>query len=164
MEKFFIVTEESPLFAEYQDYKESRKAVDDFYRRFCAAHSIESKEYSPGKEHIYIVPTDADKEKFGKQLCKPINDGLCRFRNNSEIKKAWVTDVNKENLKILHRPIMQFYFENWGKGSSRLFDINDIVYCSYQSENVNVPDGMIEIKASEFYKVIEESEETENVS
>lgn len=44
-----------------------------------------------------------------------------------------------------------------GKSSSRLFDYNGVLYCSFSANQIEMPvDTFTEIKGSEFYKVMEE--------
>jgi len=49
-----------------------------------------------------------------------------------------------------------------GKFKTRLFDIDDVLYCSIECGNVNdieCPEGMERIKTSEFYKIVEDNSE-----
>lgn len=38
----------------------------------------------------------------------------------------------------------------------RLFDLDNVIYCTFSSEgDFNAPEGLTEIKASEFYSIME---------
>lgn len=165
MEKFFIVTEASQLHKEYFEYKENRKTVHDFVNEFTNKYGIESAEYYPSNECLMIVPTKADIKKFGNMLKKEVSNGLRPFKVNSSINKDWVNLLKERGLTIKHRPMLGLYFvEIYGKHSSRLFDINGILYCSFENsyDKLDTPEGFTEIKASEFYKIIEEYENKAN--
>jgi len=56
--------------------------------------------------------------------------------------------------------MLMLYFNVYGSTSSRLFAIGDKVYCSFKSEyNFTNPEGFIELKASEFFKIVEDENE-----
>ena len=105
---------------------------------------------------IGIVPTDNDRIKFAKQLCtKESNEGLRFFKKNSAINKEWVKRA--VNLKNVHKPSPAWLNNFMGKSSSRLFDCNGVLYCSFSANQIEMPvDTFTEIKGSEFYKVMEE--------
>ena len=52
-----------------------------------------------------------------------------------------------------------------GKMNSRLFDIDNTIYCSFkQDDDINTPEGMIEIKASKFWEIIENEKERKTIN
>jgi hypothetical protein len=164
MEKFFIVTEQSELHKNYFDYKENRNVLCDLYNEFATKYGIEANQYYPMSVGLAIIPTKGDIEKFDKILKKEMGSGLREFKKNSEITKDWMQIIKTRNIKILHRPFVEFYFKhNYGKSSSRLFDIDGVVYCSFENSysELDTPEGFTEIKASEFYKVIKDYEKKE---
>lgn len=159
MEKFYIVTEKSPVYKQFKDYRENRKLVNDHYGSFKENHGIEATEYNVDNESIYIVPTNNDIVKFEKVLKQPLSNGLMGFKKNSKVGKDWVSSLKETGLKILHRPMLGFVFRVHGTHRTRLFEHKGWVYCSCDCDcgDWETPEGMQEIKASEFYKVIEES-------
>ena len=49
-----------------------------------------------------------------------------------------------------------------GKFKTRLFDIDDVLYCSIECgsvDDIECPEGMKRIKTSEFYKIVEDNSE-----
>ena len=90
---------------------------------------------------------------------KKTNDG--EFKKNSEVSKMWIGLV--KDIENFDKPRLLFYFNLIGhRWKERLFHIGDKLYCSIESDGeVSTPDFVIEMKASEFYKVIEEEENRE---
>jgi hypothetical protein len=158
MEKYFIVTEQSKLHKEYYEYKNSDKKLHKIVKEFMQKYEIETNGYAHRDQTFYIEPTEKDLEKFNKVLCKPLENGLRAFKATSKIAKNWVETV--EQVKPVSKPYVGFCFKNClGKIRSRLFDIDEVVYCSFSSEyEIDIPEGFTEIKASEFFKVIEDWE------
>ena len=57
----------------------------------------------------------------------------------------------------VHKPSPAWLNNFMGKSSSRLFDCNGVLYCSFSANQIEMPvDTFTEIKGSEFYKVMEE--------
>jgi len=159
MERYFIVTEESELHKDWFEYKENRSRVRELIHEFNQANNIESESYFVTDTAFYIVPTDKDKENFGQVLALPINDGLQKFKGNSKVAKAWVKTLKEAGIRIKHKPRLIFYISpEGGRYRSRLFEIDGIVYCSIDPCQEKTPHGFKEIKASEFFKVIEDAE------
>lgn len=157
MEKFYIVTEESDLNKEYLGYVNNGKEVNEFVKKFMKQEGITANEYYVNAEKIYIIPTDEDLESFNKVLNKQLENGLRQFKLNSAIAKRWIKFVSDNNIKILHKPFVGTYFNAYGRSWSRLFNVGDTIYCTYESEfDFTNPKGFKEIKASEFYKAIGE--------
>ncbi|WP_251316683.1 hypothetical protein [Flintibacter muris] len=158
MDKFYTVNEGSSLYDDYWAWKNclvpNKKIVDDFFKEF----GIEADLYCQNSTVIGIVPTENDKIKFAKQLCsKETDEGLRFFLKNSAINKEWVKRA--VGLKNVHKPSPAWLNKYMGRSSSRLFDHNGILYCSFSANQIEMPsDVFTEIKGSEFYKVMEEIE------
>lgn len=161
MEKFYIAEEGSKLRKDYLEHKESVEKVRELIIKFFDTHGITADKYYVNNKYLHIVPTEEDKEKFSNQLCKP-KDGLYRFRANSKINRAWVRTLEANEVQVISRPMVPLYFDRyWGrKMQSRLFEIDGVVYCSFNADGEFKPtDKLKEIKASEFFKVIEDYNE-----
>jgi len=161
MEKYFIVTDQSPLHKDYTEWIDNIEKIRILANAFFLTNGIESTIYGFYGENLCIVPTENDLVKLDKVLGKDVRDKLRPFKGNSKIHKQWIKALSDINLKRESKPYAPMYFSNCsGKLTSRLFDIDDIVYCSFKNEgDIETPEGMIEIKASEFWKVIEDEEE-----
>lgn len=157
MEKFFKVTEASRLHGDWFNYRTNRKVIRELVEEFKASQGIEASGHYVASNSIYIVPTENDLINFGKSLCKPEDENLQMFRKNSKIGKAWAALMKEKGLKVLHKPPVPIYFPRFsgGRYRSRLFDIDGIVYCSLDPAGDVIPEGFIELKASEFWKLVE---------
>jgi hypothetical protein len=61
----------------------------------------------------------------------------------------------------MDRPTVPLYFKTFfGRSRSRLFLYKDNVYCSMQADvdSIDTPEGFIEMKGSEFFRIIEEAD------
>ncbi|WHH58453.1 hypothetical protein [Petroclostridium sp. X23] len=161
MEKFYIVTEESELHQEYFEHQKNVKVINDHVIDFMKDQGIETTKYYPANDTLYIIPTQKDAAKFAKVLAKQVNDGLRSFKKNSAICKEWVKSLKGKGLKVLSKPHIFMYFRGYERFSWRLFDVDNTLYCSYScnSDSIDTPKGFTVIKASEFYKVIEDYNE-----
>lgn len=164
MEKFYIIQEGSRLHTDYWRWKDSisvnNRIVNDFFKRY----RIEATQYWISNNQIGIMPTENDENKFENQFTKYASEnGLYLFKRNSVVGKDWIRQA--ENMKIYHKPFPSWYNSYLtGRSSSRLFDHKGILYCSISAEKINVENnGFQEIKGSEFYKILEEIMEENNV-
>ena len=162
MERYFKVTN-SVVGREYMKHKENSRLVNELYKKFKEENGIEAKDYCPRNTWLGIVPTENDKEKFKTSLCKKeYSNGLISFKKNSKINKSWVNKLIENNIEITNSSDIIFLsFYILGRYSSRLFDVDKEIYLSldgdeYYIKNLKLLDGMIEMKASEFFKIIED--------
>lgn len=163
-EKFFIVTDRSGLREEYFQWKNNRVQMIEIAKNFMDENNIETSKYANDSKTFYIVPSSNDIIKFGDSLCKEeLHSGLRKFKKTSSVGKAWIALLKEKQITPRYKPFVGIYFKNtFGKHSSRLFDIDNVIYCSFSGEfEIDTPEGFEEIKASEFYKVIEDYESKE---
>lgn len=160
MARYFQVSKSSSLYRDFIAYQVNAKAVRKLVKDFIATYAIESTTYWASDEALYIVPTEKDVSSHGSILCAPIEEGLRKFKINSRIGKAWVNALEVQKLRILRKPIVSFYFRpsRSGRTRSHLFSVDELVYCSLDPCEGDPPAGMIEMKASEFFKIIEDAE------
>lgn len=160
MEKYFTVAPESKLYNNYFAYKANREEINELFKRFKIEQDIESRAYYVTDKEIYIVPTAKDSELFATILCQPVDDGLQKFKTNSKVGKAWVTLLQNESVSVIRKPMLIMYLNTvGGKFKSRLFDVGDKLYGSLDAAELNLPEGFIEMKASEFFTIIESARE-----
>lgn len=163
MEQYFEITKESKHYQEYFDYqskhKSATKAIDDF----SEAHGIKSNGFMIWDGYFWVIATDDVVKKFSSQIRNVRYKGCCSFKKNSPIGKAFA----KANISMPKKPFVPFFFNDcpgYGNFSTRLFDYKDCVYCSIAEPDLsalNPPAGFIEMKASEFFKIIEEAKGAE---
>ncbi|ENJ9653510.1 hypothetical protein AB2T14_001118 [Clostridium botulinum] len=183
MEKAFIVSKESELFKDIEKYRKLEKQQREFINKFFKENNIEANQYRvsgdgfcnvPFEDYeetitLYIIPTDKDKEKFGKMLNKPGKRYLQAFRKTSKIAKDFRKQIVDEHIVInLDQPRIGDYFKSisWFGCNFSLFEHKNIMYLRVNSEALKEddnPKGLTEIKLSEFYKVQEELEKNKVV-
>lgn len=159
MEKFFTVTEGTRLHDEYFTYKTNHKLVNQCAKDFMEKHNMETEKFARSSETFCIIPTENDCKNFGSMFSKDKVNGLSVFKKNSEIGKDWIKTLKLQNLCVLHKPMIAFEFSKFagGKFTTRLFDIDGILYLSFDcGYEVETPEGFNELKASEFFKIIED--------
>ncbi|MDD3251946.1 MAG: hypothetical protein PHV18_05230 [Lachnospiraceae bacterium] len=158
MEKYYIVTPSSPVYKQYLDYVEMSEKVNNAFKEFAEEHGIETSEYYQMVDELRICPTDTDKDKF-KEFFKKHEDGW--FKKNSKIAKEWIDKCKELELKTPYKPRIAFVISFSGKSSSRLFMINDVLYASFCTDcDFENPDEFDEMRGSEFFKIIEEYEDS----
>jgi hypothetical protein len=160
MERYFRVTN-NRLYKDWFDYKVNQQQINDLFKSFKEEQGFESGAYYVTDDEIYIVPVETDLDKFGKMLCKPIEDDLQKFKTNSKVGKAWVETLKLNNLNVLRKPMLIMYMSvGGGRFRSRLFNVDEQLYCSLDpADDAKLPQGFTEMKASEFFKIIEDMKE-----
>lgn len=160
MKRYYEVTNKSNLYKDYMAYLDNVKLVNDLVKDFMNENNIVSENYATDKADLYIEPTENDMLKY-KNVLSVYGDGLYKFKGNSKIAKAWKKSLEDNNLEVQRKPKVPIYFNSWSyRILSKLFSINGKVYCSLELVDQDfdeVPEEMIEMKASEFYKIIEDN-------
>lgn len=155
MTKFYTVMNDSNVGREYWRYVESERQIAKAFNEFAEEHDIKANSFYPSHNVLWIVPEEEDEEKFGNQfMLKDIG----KFKKTSIIGKAWAKKCSDENIKYAHKPFIPFCFNYAGKSRSRLFDCDNVIYCTFECPiDVEAPDGFIEIKGSDFYAIMEKN-------
>lgn len=159
MEKFYIVEKDSQLAKDYLEYLASSEKFTNVFKNFARENNIETDEFYLSTKRLWINPKGQDYKNFGNSFLK---GELGKFKVDSPLNRKWVELCKENNLSaIIYRPYLPLYFDVFeGKCSSRLFKINDIIYCSFSlDKDFKTPSGLKEIKGSEFYKAIEDDEQ-----
>ena len=156
MEKYFIVKNEV-LARQVKDFESMRKKVDDAFREFAKEHGIETSRYYQNTSQLRIIPSENDIHKFMNQLKVDKET----FKKNSATNKAWVELCKANELDTPNKPVWELAYlidSHDYRFRCRLFSLNGEVYGSFESDtNFTLPEEhFVELKASEFYKIIEE--------
>lgn len=158
IEKFYIAEEGSRLREDYLRYSENTLEVCDMVNIFCEQNDIEAFIYHANSSGLSIEATDKDLKRFGNQLCNPDKFGLSRFKKNSKMHKKWVKLLEENNVEVLNKPYVPFYFHtSYTKAEYSIFShIDGEVYVSIRANGDFEPnDELREIKGSEYHKVLE---------
>lgn len=150
---YYEVNSNSPLFEDYfkwlEDYEKMREGIINFKKE----HSIKGDTFMIAEGKLW-VDVSLNKQ-FSDQFGKIESQGHSPFKKASLIGKAFT----KSGIKKADKPFVPFYFKNpVGRSQTRLFDQNGKLYTQYSTEFEveETPKGFIPIKASEFYKILEQ--------
>lgn len=164
-ERFFIVTEESPLYKDYFDWKVNNKEAAKIACDFAKRHNLPAL-IAYTNSRFFIIANKEEFNLFKNQLTK---DGtwtergvLYTFKKNSFIGKAWIQELKSKNFTVLPRPFVATYFSiSYGKWGWEFLEHDNKLYLKIDTEyKQNTPKGMKEIKGSEFYTALENHEHT----
>lgn len=181
MERSFFVNKESRYSKDLDVYMQRVKNQQSFVKKFFDENNIEAENFYingagicnlPFSEcrkkdiRLYIIPSEKDLQIHGKQLLKPDNQGLHKFRSNSKILKLFAEQcIDNEIIINIYAPDIRYYFKSM-----------DCLSCSYQRflwgggyfikvknaclDQDDIPDGFTPIKLSEFYVNLDQYEES----
>lgn len=153
MEKYFIVNKESKLYSDYFAWLKDKDKVANAVKTVCEEFEIQTRQFYLVKERFEIVPTENDYAKF-KGLMMKSDYGA--FKKNSPVSKRWRELI--KDIDHFKKPQLFYYFPLLGYSwRERLFNVEQTLYGSIESDGeIQLEDFVTEIKASEFYKVVEE--------
>lgn len=162
MEQYFEITKDSKHYQQYINYQTKRKEAIEATSKFMKEHDIPGSKFMLWEGYLWVPETSEIMEKFGKQFRDVCYKGCRAFKKNSVIGRAFA----KADIHMPPKPFVMDYFHDmpwWcGQINTRLFMYKDKLYCSIAVSEypalVECPQGFIEMKASEFFKVIEEAE------
>lgn len=162
MERCFIISENSELYHDYMAWKTNVKKNNETMKEFLYNMGIETSEYSLS-DRLGIVVTESDLEKFKNQLTRqPVQFcgklGLYEFKKNSPVGKAYTA----LGLKVIYKPNVAWCADILVRScQTRCFMHNGILYVTMEADEIKsdteFPDGWNDIKRSDFYKMLEES-------
>lgn len=158
MKRYFIVKNET-LVKQLKDFEIMKNKVDDTFKVFVEEYGIEATEYYQFTDQLRICPTENDIQKFKEQLKADKET----FKKNSAISKAWVELCEVNKLNTPRKPVWELrdlICCGVYRFRSSLFSLNDEVYGTFEADSdFNLPEEhFVELKASEFYKIVEDAQ------
>lgn len=159
MEKFYIVKDEK-LINDYKEWEIDDQKIREAFVQLREEFEIQSTEYYANTERLEFCLTDSDYKKFKNSL---ISKGM--FKIKSPENKRWLELIKEKEIKGLRKPFIKDYLCTGvigGKMWSNLFEIEGVLYGYFETEHekkILPREGFIEIKASEYHKIIEDYEE-----
>lgn len=156
MKKYYVVDKDSGVAKAYSAWKKEQCEINSAFKELAKECEIETKEYYPVVDRLWIVPTKKDREKFKDEMKKSC-DG--EFKKSSPTSKAWIAKCKERDIKDLCRPHLMFYFSNRGRCREGMTELNGMFYATYESECdfECFNEAFKEIKASEYYKALEDA-------
>lgn len=157
MEKYYVVNKGTKIYNDLKHHFDTENKIIELMKEFGKTHNIKSNEFYMSTKRLAIVPTKEDEENFGQYFLKGDKPGF--FKMNSPLCKEWVQLCKKEGLEYKHFPFfVTTLFKSPVGGSYRAFELNGEIYFTYKSDcNFVTPDDFTEVKASEFFKIMEDN-------
>ena len=161
MEKYFEVKKDSDFYKKYFDFRDISSKVNELFKQFAKDNGIETTEYYQNTDRLVIVPTQGDRIKFKGMF---VQNSYTDFKKTAPICKSWINLCKENGLKTPRKPSLAWdTLCNLGSysTSSRLFSIGEKVYGSIDNKcdaDIKLTDEFIEMKASEFWKIVEDTE------
>ena len=155
---YYIVPEGSRLGKIYTKWEENERETNSKIIELFAEHGINSDEYVPLEKTIAVKLDGDAKKSFESQLTKQICAGVCtKFKVNSPVAKAY----RDKGIKRVPRPLVSDFMGSHGyRWAEKIFRIDGVIYARFEDKTTDrryaCPDDLTEIKASEFYKILEE--------
>lgn len=179
-DKYYIV--ENPDFIKESRFiekarKERNQLIIDFFKEYgidgkCyrihgdGSCNVPFSDKEKSNIRLEIDSTEQNKNNFGNQLRKnPLRNGLFDFKKSSTVLKVFQNVcVERQIIVNLWEHFVGDYFTElqFDGYSQRHFEVNGIMYLQVNSRYDSltpVKDGFTEIKASDFFKVLETLEE-----
>ena len=159
MKSYFILKNKT-LIEKLKEYESMKNKVNETFAEFSKEYGIETTGYYQTTTELKIVPTVKDCQKFRDQLKADCET----FKKKSVMNKAWVKLCEIRELRTPHKPVFELasLIDNGiYRFKSSLFSLGNDVYGSFEADICfNLPsEDFEELKASEFYKAIEEYEQ-----
>ena len=158
-EKFFIVTEKSKLYDDYFEYRKNQKQLHKIMHDFTKKYNLPNLAAADGDTYSIIADKDSPfKSQLKKYPTWTKSGELYDFKKSSFIGKAWHKTLNTAGFKFIREPLILLYFNNMqGKWGWETFEDGEKLYLKIETEfEQSSPNGMNEIKGSEYYKAVEE--------
>lgn len=156
MDKYMEIKSGCKLYDDYFDWVNNHEKIKQLWKSIKEKYGLEATAFYPFTDRFKIEPTENDEIKFGSMLKKT---SYGEFKKNTEISKEWVSGVKE--IGRIRKPQLIYYFSLLGhRWKESLFHIGEKLYCSIESDGeVSVPFFAVEMKASEFYKIVEDAED-----
>lgn len=151
-----------PLVCTYSGGKDSDVMMELFKRSgvpFEVLNNHTTADAPQTVRHIRKVFKKCEDDGIDCRIEYPYVNG--EFKKMSAPYKMWMSLT--KDIASFTKPQLFYYMKDLiGRWRERLFDFDGKLYCSIESEReeeIETPEWADEMKASEFYKILEESEE-----
>lgn len=152
MLKFYKVTGQSKIYEQYWQYEQALECIRKAFGSFAEEYNIKTNKFHPLADRLYILPEKEDVEKFKQDFVKN-NSGM--FKKKTFLSNKWIEKCKNERIKTPNKPFIPFAFNCTGRCLWRLFDVNKVVYCTFEcSSKFDTPIGFQEIDGEEFYSIM----------
>ena len=158
MQKFFIIKDESYIEKLKKAYIFDKKFIE-IMKQMAEEFNLDIKGYYVDYERFSPVFKNIDEIKKCRELGYLTEKD--KFKKNSIPNKRFLELLSVTEIHPCPRLAFNFDFRVYGKSSSSQFMFKDIAYGTYEAErDFDLPDKLEEIKASEYYRILEEKRDT----
>lgn len=158
MQKFFIIKDENYIEKLKKAYIFDKKFIE-ILKQMAVEFDLKIDEYYVNYERFSPVLNNIDEIKKCREL--GYLTGKDKFKKNSIPNKRFLELLSGTEIHPSPSLAFNFDFRVYGKYSSSQFMFKDIAYGMYDAEqDFKLPDKLEEIKASEYYKILEEKRDT----
>ncbi|MDF2841668.1 MAG: hypothetical protein K0R00_94 [Herbinix sp.] len=164
----YFTVRSGPLYDRYLARKEMADKIDEAFNEVRREFGIKTSEYVQDNDRLAIVPRKEDEEIFRDKL-KAYKGKLKVFKVKSDVHIRWINLCKERNLSVPIRMRLIDYFPVNRSAKSSIGPIDGVLFCYYETDgnffaanNYKLPDGFEEIKASEYWKAIEDYYERSN--
>jgi|GEM_PF-3135081 len=151
---YFEVLKDSDLYRDYFEWMSDNTTVSNAVDIVRKEFGVETSSFYAVRDYLLINPTPKDRKKFASYLMKT-KDG--RFKKASDMSKRWVELL--KDVKYVRKPQLYYYLRIVGRWTERLFHHQNKLYgqigVEVDGEIGTIPESFVEMKASEFYKIVE---------
>ena len=166
MEKFFQIKEDCKLYQDYFAFIEMKAKMNNLFDTFTKTHQLSGQKFILNPNRLIIELNEQEQQTYANDLITNQNykiHNIYTFKKNAKLCKEWVKRCKDLAIQEQTKPMIGFYFNaNLYSFRQRLFHIGTNLYGSLDNKKDSdfaLDDFAIELKASEFYKIIEDFEE-----
>jgi len=144
-----MVAEEShPFYQRCMNWNMANEAIFEAGSIYAGTLGIKKEDFALGGSDFYVKNTPEYKDKFKGKYS--VSGDFLRFKKNNKFGKGW-------SLEVPIKPCIAFdHTAIHGRFSVKQFITQGKLYASVKANGAfKKPEGFTEIKASEFYSVIE---------
>lgn len=154
IEKFYVLDNDKEPAKKYWEYRDFQKKLCDVHREFSVRHCIISPKFHTRTDRLWIIPESDDYEHYRDQW---LASEPGKFKVKSKLNQAWIQACKDAGVESVDPPLTLLAF-GLHRASTRLFDVGGNIYATYETDDeIITPDGFIELRGSEFYKIMEDN-------
>ena len=155
MKKYFIIKDPT-IEAQYDEAISNEEIMRQAFVQMKEEYGISTKEFYLSRERFYIVYDHVDREKFRDQMTQG-----GEFKKASAMNKRWLELLKEKGITKVAKPHLALIIDHdLGRCGSTMFKIDEVLYGSFETNGnfIDLPEGWVELKASEYYKILEDHE------
>lgn len=160
MKKYFVIKDENYI-KEYEKYEKDYQSLGECFNILKAEFELETDIFYHSIKRLMLKLTSSDFKRFKTDVLK---DDDRKFKSNSAINKRWMELMKQYEITHPEKPDLAYTYikRSIGGGYSwNVVKIDNVLYGFFDNNrgDITLIGTLEEIKASEYYKVLEEEDE-----